>query len=545
MQRYIKYVSLVLVLLTGYALNAQDLPTEQVDVVKSFDARLLDAEKFNLTPRLPEVDTAKKTQAYMVHNKSLNVEYLPPKIKPLAMRGDALQESYNGYAKLGAGFPRAFYIDGSYDLVTEENFNVGVGFFHHNASNSNKVENQRFAYSNARAEGTYYFDQGFAVNGKLGYTVDNIFYYGYNGLNEERDTNLFSFDKSIVKQSFSTFSAAASIFNGERTVADFNYSAGVDFYFMEDNFAARETGFVLHMKGTKWFQEKHPLDVVLTTDFTSYRDTSKQQLHNFFLTPTFTYHANNFTAKIGASVASHDDEYYFFPKAELSAQVAGSILGAFVGAEGSLSKNNLKNLSDYNPYIATRLDIRNTVYYHFYGGIKGNYQGIDYRAQIGYKTADDLALFLVNGDSIPRFDVVYDTADIVTFSAQIIAPLFEGFKITGSIAQNFYSLKNEDKAWHLPSLTLNAGVSYTTLEDKSLTLKGEFFLENGVPFKDSNMEAANLNTLFDVSVGADYKISEQLGVFLQINNLANNKRQRWQYYPVYGLNFLAGITTRF
>ena len=523
---------------------AQDLPTEQVEVIKSFDARLLDAERVGLSPRLPDIDTSTRRQFYDITSRSMNVEYLPPKIRPLAMRGDALQESYNGYTKLGAGFPRTFYIDGSYNIVTEETFNVGVDLLHHNASNSGEIENQRFSYTKAQADATYYFDQGFAVNGNLGYTVDNVFFYGYNELNELRDSDL-SFDKADVKQSFSTFEASANIFNGERTIADFNYEAGVDFYFMEDNFAARETGFNLNLKGTKWFRDAHPLTVELITDFTSYRDTSKQKLNNFFLKPSYTYHHPVFTAKIGANVASSDDEFSFFPDVELSARVADNIITAFVGAEGSLKKNNLRNLSDYNPYVSSRIDVQNTRYYHYYGGIKGNFQGIDYRAQAGYKTVDDLALFQYDGDTIPRFDVLYDTATIVSFKASIVAPLFEGLEVTGTFTQNFYNLDREEKAWHLPATTLNVGAAYTFLE-KSLTLKGEFYLENGVPVRNAVTETTEtLNTLFDVSVGADYRVTDKLGVFLQVNNLANNKRQRWNLYPTFGINFLGGIVAKF
>ena len=525
-------------------LLAQDLPTEQVDVIKSFDARLLDAERLNVSPKLPALDTATKAQSYRVNARTLNVEYLPPKIRPLAMRGDALQDSYNGYTRVGAGFPRTFYIDGSYNIVTEENMDLGLSLFHH-STKSNNVENQRFSFSNVLANGTYYFDQGFAVKGKLGYTVDNIFYYGYNETNEELGTN-FSFDKADVKQSFTIFDAQASIFNGERTIADFNYDAGFDFYFMEDNFASRETGFALNFKGTKWFNEKHPLTVELITDFTSYRDTAKQTLNNFFLKPSYTFHSDAFTAKVGANIASHEDEFSLFPDVELSAQIAGNILGAFVGAEGSLKKNNLRNLADFSPFLETRLDLRNTLFYHYYGGVKGNFQGIDYRAQAGYKTTENLALFQLNGnDSIPRFNVLYDTATIITLKASVVAPLFEGFELTGTLTQNFYTLDNQEKPWHLPALTLNVGASYKALEDKNLTLRGEFFLENGVPFLNDDGQAENLNALFDVSVGAEYAVSESFGLFGQINNLANNKRQRWRRYPVLGINFLAGITAKF
>ena len=528
-------------------LHAQtDLNTDQVEVIKNFDARLLDAERINISPQLPTLDTATRKQFYNINERTLNVEYLPPKIRPLAMKRDALAESYEGFLKAGAGFPTSFYFDGSYNVVTEDNLDFGINAFHHSANNDGQVENQTFSFTKAQAEGTYYFEQGFAVNGRLGYTIDNVFFYGYNDLNSEFDSTLFAFESEQVKQSFTTFEAAANIFNGERTVADFNYNAGFDLYFLEDDYASRETGFKINLMGTKWFQDKHPLKIELITDFTFFRDTSSQNLHNFFIKPNYTYHGTNFTAKIGANVASSDDEFFFYPDIELSAQLANNLIGAFVGAEGSLQKNNFKNLTDYNPFLVSRFNVMNSSYYHYYGGIKGNVQGITYRAQVGYKQVDDLALFNLGNDldSIPRFDVVYDTVNIASISANITAPIFKGFEVTGTLTQNFYSTQGQDKAWHLPATTINVGASYKTMEDK-LKISGEFYLENGVPFQTATGESENLNALFDISAGVEYRVSEKFGLFAHVNNLANNKRQRWRRYPVYGLNVLAGITAKF
>ncbi len=531
-------------LASGLLQAQKDLPAGQVDVVKNFEARLLETEKIGLKPTLPQLDTATRRQQYDVIPKTLAVEYLPPKIRPLGMRSEAVAKGYNGYAKLGAGFPNAFYGEGSYD-ISSKNLDFGLDLLHHSANNTKNIENQRFSDTHAGVKGAYYFDEGFAVGGNLGYTRNSVYYYGYNDLNEETGTN-FSFEPDEVKQRFSTFDAGLSIYNGVRTQGDLNYYAGFKLYSLSDNYAARETGFDLDLNATKWFNEKHPLRIGLKTDLTSYRDTAKQSLNNFYLQPNFTFHSDRFRAKIGINVATSNDKFFVFPDLEVSANIIEGVVGAFIGADGSLQKNDFRTLSEYNPYISSRINIQNTRYINLYGGVKGNISGIDYNAQLGYKQADDLALFLLNdqADSIARFDVLYDTVDIFTLKATLNAPLFKGFSITGSLVQNVFSPKNEEKAWHLPAFTINVGAKYTTFEDK-LTLRGELFIENGLPFRDSNNEVGNLNGLFDVSVGADYFFSKNIGAFINIYNLANNRRQRWQRYPTFGLNALFGITARF
>ena len=523
-----------------------DLPTEEVDIIKSFDARLGDAERVKLDPELPPLDTSTRRLEYNVFTRTIPVDYLPPKIRPLAMRRSKNQEAYDGYLKLGGGFPASLYGKGYYNVSNDKNFSVDLFAGHHSANNNQQVENQRFSYTNAGIDGTYFAEeQGFAVNGGLKYTRDAVSFYGYNEVGELLNEN-FSFEQEEVHQRFSVLDGHVNIFNGARTEADFNYYAGIDFYTLNDNYASRENGFDLLISGTKWFKEKHPLVIELETDFTSFKDTAKQNLNNFFLRPSYTYHADRFKAKIGGIVSSHDDDFSFFPDMELAAMIIDGVVHAYVGATGSLDKNSFRNLTDYNPFLKSRIRVRNSKYYEYYGGVRGNVEGIDYDAQVGYKTIDNLALFQLPSafDTIPRFDVLYDTASIVTIKGSVTAPIFQGFELTGAVSQNIYSLEREDEAWHLPALTINVGARYTTMEDK-LIIKGDFFLENGVPYINEDGEADNLNTLFDISAGAEYFFSDNIGGFLQINNIANNKRQRWQHYPTFGINAMLGIVARF
>ena len=150
-----------LVLGLPFMLNAQqpDLPAEEVDVIKSFDARLADAERFRLDPELPPLDTSVRRQNYDLTTRSLEVAYLPPKIRPLAMPSNKESgELYDGYLRLGAGFPTSFLGEGYYNVSSIENFNLGLSAKHHSANNNKQVENQRFSKTAFGADGTYHFD---------------------------------------------------------------------------------------------------------------------------------------------------------------------------------------------------------------------------------------------------------------------------------------------------------------------------------------------------------------------------------------------------
>lgn len=532
-------------LLFGLALQAQDstLPTGEVDVIDEFEARLIDAERFVVNPLLPPLDTNKKRMFYDITSKALQVQYLPPKINPLRLSAPPEDPIYNGFARLGAGFPQALYLDAAYDFLNQDSpVNFGIDLFHHSANNNRNIENQKFANTLAQLNGSYYNDFGFSVDGNVGFKQDVVHFFGYNDLDDDFDTEL-TYAEDDVKQRFNKVFANASLRNNQPTVADIDYGADIAFYSLQDNYAARETGFLISGEMTKWFEEKNPLKVKLIVDLTSYQDTATQNLNNFFLQPSYAFHGDRFKVKVGLNLASHQDEFYVFPDIEASANLIDNVLTAFVGAKGDLYKNNFQNLTDYNPFLVSRIRVENSFTNRFYGGIKGGIAGIDYRVEASFENVDNLALFTNNLDSIPRFNVLYDTASILTLAGEISAPLFDNFEINGSFAQRVYSTDREEKPWHLPSLTLSVGASYRMMEDK-LLLKGSLFVENGVPVPTDD-GFKNLNGLLDLSGSAEYMFSEKIGGFARVNNLLGNRRQRWRHYPTFGLNAVVGVTARF
>ncbi|MEK7254441.1 MAG: hypothetical protein AAB316_06840, partial [Bacteroidota bacterium] len=293
---------------TAQAQPGSDLPAEQVEVIKIFEAQLAESEKVPLSPELPAVDTTIKKQNYDVPAKATEVEYPAPRIRPITYKSgdEAIPDAYKAYLKLGGGLPAAIYGEGSFNHVERREdktaYDLGLNVLHHSANFSDEdIENQRFGLTQAEAKGNYYFKEGYAVGGKLGYTSDRVSYYGYSA-DPLSDFPLpgQTIEKEDVKQLFSTFDLGARIFNGVQTAGDLNYTADLDFYTHADEFASSELGLNLQGKATKWISGKHSFDIGLGTDFTWFNDTAEvsQTLHNFSLAPAFTFHGSIFRVKV-------------------------------------------------------------------------------------------------------------------------------------------------------------------------------------------------------------------------------------------------------
>ena len=535
MMKY-RLVIISCLLLNLSLIQAQDLETETVEVVKNFEARLGVAQKVKLEPELFEAEMTERQFDYNVQEKMLTVEYLPPTIRAISMRTEELSESYNGFAKAGFGYPLSPYLDAGYLYESSTGSNFLARVSHHSANDKN-VENQRFSDSDVLLKGTYITEQGFSVDGHAAAELNQYSFYGY----PREDT---TFTKDDVLNRINVFSLGAKLYNSTETIGKLNYWAGFDAYQLSNNFATRETGLNLDLGLTKWFGE-NPLTIALGTDLTRLKDTSIQKLNTFFVNPTFSFGTHNVRIQFGARMETSNEMYYFYPDVELLINLAGNNLSVFAGADGGLRKNNFRILSDYNPFMVSELsDIRVSSYYDFYGGIKGIVSGLEYSFQGGFKPTDDLALFEVDQEKPwTRYDVVYDTASIIYFKGAVKGKLFPKVDISGSVVYNIYDLNNQEKAWYLPKLQTNVGVTYLTM-DQRLRLKAETYVTDPVEFQDLDLPDEP-NLLMDVSLSADYYLTENFGVFIHLNNLAANKYRRWYSYPNFGLNVLGGITARF
>lgn len=529
-------VSILLMLFVSMT-KAQDLPDENVEVVKEFEARLADANKVPFHPVKETAELQHPTFRYDIAEKILPVAYDPPVLKPLSMKTEPPPPIYNGFIKAGYGYPSSPYLDAGYYFVDRDDRSLLARISHHSA-NDKSIENLRFSDNDVNLTGRIVTDYGFAIEGAADVSLDNHFFYGYN----RADT---SFTKEEISNKLTYTGLGLKIYNVTENRSKINYWTNATVYRLGNEFDTRETALNLDIGLTKWLGN-FPVSVTIGTDQTALRDTiDKRTLSNFYLGTYFSFGTDNLRAKVGAKLGSSGDELFFYPDAELLLNLVGNNLSVFVGAGGELRSNTYKTLTDYNPFMVPRINaLENTSFFDFYGGLKGLVAGLEFSAQAGYKPIKNLGLFEVNLDRPwARFDVLYDTVNVIYFQGSVKGELFPKFSIGGNIIVNRFDAAVQDKAWFLPQVEGKAGVSYLALEDK-LRIKADVFARNSVSFQELDLEDQP-NALFDVSLGADFYVLENVGFFLQLNNLAANRYRRWYNYPTQSFNVLGGVTARF
>jgi hypothetical protein len=61
----------------------------------------------------------------------------------------------------------------------------------------------------------------------------------------------------------------------------------------------------------------------------------------------------------------------------------------------------------------------------------------------------------------------------------------------------------------------------------------------GIPGSNGSAQGGDRGT--DLNAGVEFRIMRQLNLWFQMNNIFNDKYQRWNQYQVYGFNVLGGI----
>lgn len=545
MKNCFRLVILFSILMLTQDMYAQqgNLQVEEVEVVKNFDAQIVNASMLPNTAKLPPIDSTagQKSYKYNVTSSPLKITYTPEELRPLAMPRAQVPDPYQAYIKAAYGLPNSILGQVNYAYSSKNGFELGVNALHNSANNSKKVENQRYMNNDIGLNIAQVWENGIRLGARFDYSLDQYHYYGY-------DRELYNFSSDETLRRYHHFTIQTNLINASPNKANINYGVRFKYSRFTNNVATRQNDYDLILSATKWFNEKHPLTVEIGTEFTTLRDTAMRTLNNFYLRPSYTLHGSKYKLKLGISVYSNSDKYYFFPDAEFDMYIIDERFVGFLGADGGLTKNTYKTLAQYNPFIEARLDtIANTVDRKYYLGLKGQIKHISYRVELAYQTLKMLALYdpyEPAPDNYGFYNVQYTDGARYLLQSTVSYAVSDNFNLLFAVSKSFYQLE-VPSIYGLPEFELNTKAEYLMLKDK-LRLWAEFYLQDPIKFNiAADVISPEPNFLYDVSLGGEYFFSKHFGVNLQLNNVFNNKYLRWYNSPSIGFQGMIGLAARF
>jgi hypothetical protein len=181
-----------------------------------------------------------------------------------------------------------------------------------------------------------------------------------------------------------------------------------------------------------------------------------------------------------------------------------------------------------------------------YAGFKGSVLShLTYSAKIGFNTYKNMPLFANDTIDGKTFVTLYSPSmNVLVFHGELGYTQGENFSATAKLTMNqFSSVKDQDRAWGLLPLEFDALLRWKILKD--FWLLSDLNIWDGAAYRTFTKDPRKGDGAFDLSAGLEYKLTKRLNLWFQMNNIFNNKYERWHQYPVYGFNVLGGIVFSF
>ena len=237
----------------------------------------------------------------------------------------------------------------------------------------------------------------------------------------------------------------------------------------------------------------------------------------------------------------------WLPNVYAEAFIAENVFAFQAGWVGRFTKNSYRNLSAINPYLKTITAQLNTKETEYYGGIKGTLaKHFNFNAKAGYVTYTNLPFFINDTATDGKAFVISNETKVNNFKVHGDVSYInkEKFTVSAGITYNGYvGMKKNAKAWNTIPLEFTSSLRWWAF--KQVLLKADFYAYSGSFYLDKGNIAKAFKPGSDLSAGAEFKINKTFSAWMDVNNILNNKYQRWHNYEVYGLNLMGGVRVNF
>ncbi len=486
-----------------------------------------------------------------------------------------LNQLYSTYVKLGIGTELMPLGEVYYDSKRSRKFVYGVHAKH--LSSYGNIKDYAPAQFDRTKLGLYggINEKNYTLRGDLHYNNQGLHYYGWKIPTD-------SVDRKTTAQRYQDVGGAFSFASHKKDSANLNYKVGIEYNNfgskkpLEDSLSdwrARENFFGFNSSASyKLGKEIYAADFNVRYNgykYGSIGDTNSSAidtgivLNNTIinLKPTIsTYLFNNrFKAKVGVDIVidvHQTTKAHIYPVAELKYSMFNDIFIPYVGLRGGLKQTSFKSLTAENEFVLTNVSMRNeNTAIDFYGGIKGTLsKRISFNVNASFARIQNKALFVT--DTLysvgNKFNLLFDTLNLTTIEGSISYQLNEKLKVDGIGRFYSYSLLNNTYAWNLPQWQAIARGSYNLFDKFLINLDLNFeggrkalvyAMEDDVTVENLQF-AKTLGFIADINLGLEYRYNKRISAFIQFNNVASQRYNRWYNHPVQVFQFLGGITFR-
>lgn len=550
-----KKAVILLVLGIGYAgaaLQAQDTTKRRtIDITSSFKPVLREAAKINFNAAPPAVDTAHPRLSYTIPAQYLFLSYQPAEMKPVALQRDTINPWIDhDYIKVGVGSVYAPYVRSGFSFGDGRTSFLNAFVNYDNSKGS--LPFQKSSLTNIKLDGTFKTASNLEWTAGVGYKSDVHYQYGF-----QPDTLKYTGDQ--LRQNFQTYDAHLSLRNNVPTEFGLLYHPNFKVSYFTDNYQPQgtEANTVLDLPLEKMIGKEFAFDLGFTGDLTHYSlpsgggtggaGTSAQNNNIYLVKPAFLVKTHNLFLQAAVTPSWDNGAFYLLPNFLADISTSDQRFTIQLGWIGYYDKGSYQRFESIDPWLAQPDSLLNTRMQERYGGFKGSISNhFAYAAKIGFLEYSNMPLFVndsLNGgkDFVIRYE---KSMEALQLHGELSYLQGEQFEVTASLnVLQFHNLTTQAKAWGILPVELNTHLKWEAFKD--FWAKLDLYAFSGAPYRAPDGLSYKGDNGVDANAGVEFRILRHVNLWFQMNNLFNDKYQRWHQYPVYGFNVLGGIVFSF
>ena len=518
------------------------LETSQVEVVRTFEAILDDAQILPIRPTIPPINIIKRQYSYDITIVPLPIKYPDPILRPLAMKPDNPFPNYPFYAKLGFGNLSNPIAQFRYAAHRGDEWNLKTHLDYQALDNSDSQAFQKYSAIKGGAEMQYRMSEKYQILGGIDFSRDTRFFYFIP--NELSPTQ----NEDSLRRNITSIGAHVGIANIEPNPQKIDYRLVLSNHLTRStNLTASENQLGLDAIFAKRNSEKINIEFPIQAALVSYSNTDQnpsQSLGLFRFNPRINYQSGNFQLNLGAALLVTEDQTYAFPTAQVSIGMFGNQAQVFVGADQNYVINGLRHSLQVSPWMDNQIDsIRASVSHRVFGGIRGEFSFISYQAKAGYMSTKNQPLYIHRND-FGFVNQFYEDLSTVFINGNLDFAFSDVLTLGGATTINYYTLDQAEEPWGLPAFELKSYANFTLWKGK-LKINNSLHFTDRVSTINNEGEVIRHNNQVDLTTGFELWPIKNLAVFGNANNILNNKYVRWYGHPMVGIHFQGGIVLKF
>ena len=529
-----KIISILSILLLPiYALYGQeDITISDVEVVKAFEAKLIDAKRVSTSPIIPDMELTDPRYQYNINIIPLELEYPDPVIRPLAMKTDPRKEPKMAWLKAGYGTLLHPYIDAGYNLFIEDLYSASV--YGHYEGGKQTIDNDIYrSYSqlDLRAEGTYFLHPTMSIFTNVGYS---------------REKRSIGFTDA-VSRSFDHLTVGGGIRNTEPIRDNIFYSVGLDFNLLnESTEEITETVISIPASFSYKISDLGLFNITNDFEFSKAFDTYDASVVNQ-LNAHYKNTTGSLSYKIGGDIIHSKNSKSIFPDLLFSYALLDRKLNLELGSDQDYYRYNMQGLYLANPYYLFSKTIDDiNITRSIFAGANGKLSSFSFEARGGYKLLSNIYSFVNSSADATYFEnqnIPITKSTAVFMEGNLSYKWSDWLSVSGNLTQHFYN--SDIEIYHLPNVEARTKIMLHDPKLKWNVYSSLQFTDKVTVLNTRTNAVENLNSQIDFSLGGDYFILDNLGLYLEANNLFSNNYERWNGYRDFGINFYGGIKLKF